>query len=50
MKSIKIAGKTFRLASRLSPLFAFFVEAPLLAASLLLLFVFQLEVVPWCSG
>ena len=46
MKSIKIAGKTFRLASRLSRLFAFFVEGTLLAASLLLLFVLQLEVVP----
>ena len=47
MKSIKIAGKTFRLASRLSRLFAFFVEGTLLAVSLLLLFFLQLEVVPW---
>ena len=47
MKSIKIAGKTFRLASRLSRLFAFFVEGTLLAASLLLLFFLQLEVAPW---
>ena len=47
MKSIKIAGKTFRLASRLSRLFAFFVEGTLLAVSLLLLFFLQLEVAPW---
>ena len=47
MKSIKIAGKTFRLASRLSRLFAFFVEGTLLAVSLLLLFFLQLKVVPW---
>ena len=41
MKSIKIAGKTFRLASRLSRLFAFFVDGTLLAVSLLLLFFIQ---------
>lgn len=47
MKSLKIAGKTFRLASRLSRLFAFFVEGTLLAASLLLLFFLQFSVGTW---
>lgn len=47
MESIKIAGKTFRLASRLSRLFAFFVDGTLLAVSLLLLFFIQLELPPW---
>lgn len=47
MKSLKIAGKTFTLASRLSRLFAFFVEGTLLAASLLLLFFLQFSVGPW---
>ena len=47
MKSLKIAGKTFTLASRLSRLFAFFVEGTLLAASLLLLFFLQFSVGTW---
>ena len=46
MESIKIAGKTFRLASRLSRLFAFFVDGTLLAVSLLLLFFIQSALPP----
>ncbi len=46
MKSIKIAGQTFQLASRLSRLFAFFVEGTLLAASILLLLLLQSAVHP----
>lgn len=47
MKTIKIAGKTFSLASRLSRLFAFFVDGTLLAVSLLLLFFIQSALPPW---